>query len=224
MSANNTAPPPGDLSPQAVSATQLEAATEEWRAWLGPLNPAAFGPATPYLLAAVAHGGSGSYEARRTLAFFDGAPIAHLDQPTGTVRTGTWSLYVLPRLVYERIATAVLRQCEITAAWAPDPFETPPTEDDLRDVFIRAMSKRVDDPPTQEAGDGHTWKTNHAWHPGDLGNAVRAACGPMGWRNVVAVTLAACQDGPREAEDVAAILTALTSAPGNAHSTAPGGR
>jgi len=214
MTTSNTAATPANLSPQAVDAAQMEAACEEWRAWLGPLNPAVHGPTTPYLLAAISHAGAGSYEVRRTLAFFDGIPIAALDQNTGTVRAGTWSLYVLPRLVYERIATAVLRQCEITAVWAPDPFETPPTENDLRDVFIRAMSKRVDDPPTRDANGG--WETNHAWHPGALGDAVRAACDAMGWRNVASVADAACQGGPREAEDVAAILSALNAAPGNA--------
>jgi len=151
----------------------------------------------PYrVLVAVAHPGAVSTLIHAVLTSFPGVPIPHLCQDTHVVRTGTLSLHVLPRRVYEMFEWQAHDGDDLAAALEPAPLAAPPTEADLGAVFVAAMS-------------------SHRAAPGaaGLGLAVAQACDMFGWRSTAALINAMDRDTLLCAADVAAILTALGARP-----------
>jgi len=188
-------------------ADTLAETTRAWNAWFDGARRASTdrGIHGPYLVFAATRG------ATSNLRVFAGTPIPHLDQDSGQVVAGTWSLYALPVCVYERCSRSSLRGHVVTAGWSPDPSLTLPTDADLGLVLIRALSRRTDSPPT--LGADNVWTPNYGWVPGELGLAVTAAVEQIGWRNTAAVIIAACGNGLAPAAEIAAILSALTAQP-----------
>ena len=131
---------------------------------------------------------------------FPGVDIAYLRARTGDeVVPGRLSLHVVPQAVYALAGRQAHHVDSLESYLEPLPFVDPPTEADLADVFIRAMS-------TTSAPPGST----------GLGLATRQACDRLGWRTVAAVVNAMDADTLWCPEHVGAILTALAAEPASA--------
>ena len=129
---------------------------------------------------------------------FPGVNIAYLSAHVNTGRqvvTGLLSVHVVPQAGHSAMASQARSEFDVAAWLEPEPFAAPPTEADLANVFVHAMSAHGHPPGTT-----------------GFGLATRLACDLWGWRTVADLvnTLGdiACASG-----DVTAALTALTAEP-----------
>jgi len=128
---------------------------------------------------------------------FPGVPIAYLNPLDARVVTGQLSMHVVPQQVYAVAGWQAHDATGIQAALEPAPFAAPPTEADLAQVFIAAMSRFA------PAARGRH----------DLKQAFQDVCGALGWRTVAALVNGMDEDTRRSSDTVIAVLAALASAP-----------
>ena len=147
----------------------------------------------PYRLVVADHETEAPYAARLALTAFAGVPIPNLCQLSREMRYGHKTLHVVPQLVYDVLTWQEEENFFVDLDLEPARFENPPTEDDMADVLVNAMSVYGPDPGTV-----------------GLGLAARTACNRLGWRTVAALVNTI---GAESADDVAAALRALIAEP-----------
>ena len=176
---------------------QLSAAGRAWYLHVNSLRDepseaaAAAGNGPYHLVAAVAEtpGTLRARQARDALRPFTVAAIPNMCPLTRKLLTGKITLHVLPQRVYNETAWRVL----VDTSLGGGPFTDPPTEADLAETLIRALTV----PPRHD----HQIL------------ALRGACEHLGWR-AVADLINAMDEGTRKSlPDVVAILGALTAEP-----------
>jgi len=185
---------------------QMSAAARQWLehasptadAWAVPRERVGDGP---FHVLVVLDGTGSPYGIRRALELFGGVSVPHLCQDTARVLTGRMTLHVVPHLVFEELADrqwfGIFGCGRVDHTLDLAPFTSPPTEADMVDVLIRALSSHV--PPGRRRD--------------RLGRGVRHACDALGWRRVAALVGAMDEDTRADLADVVAVLAALTSAP-----------
>lgn len=137
-----------------------------------------------------------SFAVRQALACFPGLAIPHLAQHIGEVRTGRASLHVVPQLVYDVIASSSAGGLLLDPDLDIPPFPAPPTEADMADAFVLAMSLH-----------------RRAGVAGELAAVVRVSCEQLGWGQVVELVNAMGKPTWPADDDVAAALQALLTQP-----------
>ena len=132
-----------------------------------------------------------------------GVDIAYLSPMSGGVVTGQLRLYVVGEPVYVVLGWQAHGQAhgQARADLEPATFAVPPTEADLQDVFIRAMSG---------FGGG---ATGYALARSKCAHELRQACERLGWRNVAALVNAMDETTRASIANVLAVLAALASEP-----------
>ena len=138
-------------------------------------------------------------DTRRT---FDGANIPYLDPRGWRVVTGFLSMYVVPQSVYTAVVAGIHPPDDLLAALEPAPFANPPTEADLGDVFVAAMTQLAG--PDTPTGRGQ-WDGRKA--------TLQEACTQLGWRTVAALINTMDASARTSSGKVTAILKALIAEP-----------
>jgi len=187
-----------------MNADQIRIAAQRWHAMreragqgrqpqLGGMERAGEGP---YHLLAAVNAATGPFTVRKSLEFFPGVPVPNLCQHYDTVYTGQVSLHVVPQWVFDVIAWHSPDAFFMDPNLAIAPFAAPPTEADMADAFVLAMSTAGFPPGTT-----------------GLGLAVRTACDRMGWRPVVDMVNALCQEETSSPAVLVGALRALFAQP-----------
>ena len=134
---------------------------------------------------------------------FPGVDIAYLSPTSGAVVTGQLRLYVVGEPVYAVLWWQAHGQGARRgrADLEPAPFAAPPTEADLADVFIQAMS----------GFDGVA--TEYSPARSQCAHELRQACERLDWRNVAALVNAMDETTRASIAGVLAVLAALASEP-----------
>ena len=191
-----------------LNAQQLSAAALRWLEYASPgadvwTVPALRAGDGPYHLLVAHDGARTPHGVRMALEIFAGVPVPYLCRATGKVLTGRVSLHVVPALVYAEITNLQWfgQIGMVDHDLEPAPFDIPPTEADMAQVFISALSAR----PALGSSSG------------GLPLAVRHACNTLGWRTVAALVASMDERTRGTSSDVAAVLFALTSHPSGEH-------
>ena len=134
---------------------------------------------------------------------FTGVDIAYLSLTSGGVVTGQLSLYVVGEPVYVVLGWQAHGKAygQSRANLEPAPFAAPPTEADLADVFVRAMS----------GFDGRA--TGYALASSARVRSLRQVCERLGWRRVAAMVNVMDEPTRASITNVLAVLAALSTQP-----------
>ena len=188
----------------ASSAEQIHEAAQLWytrafafQAGNGVHHQGASAGDGPYHLLIAVNPAEASFMARMALAYFAGVPIPRVSKFSGEIRAGLMSLHVVPQMVYSVLAANTGFRFLLNTDLEPPPFAHPPTEADMAEVFMAAMSDLGDLDQDQQ----------------QTAAVIRAACEQMGWRNVADLVNTMNAAATRSIADVVAILEALLAGP-----------